>query len=373
MHPENQKVRKVQQRLFSLALIHPGYSAPYTSRERKALLKITVSIRAHKHLMDPPSTDLPKPPVPYVEGWVFSVQSHIPPPPTPVTKDCCRNFQAGRVERRQLLPVERCLRHPPLPGNMEPRTIDLKVLDLLQVGDACNAQVFTVQILEVRPDPQYFQSNRKLVAKIYDPLYFSDEEGFLNPFHCVDKHYTHEAHAYNVLSKSHGGRVPRFYGSYSLNIPVDRSEMRTVRLILMEYIPGISMQQANPEKFSRLARQEIMKSVINFESQLYEQDILLTDLHPRNVIMMEKSSFDPRQDLLFLDFAGALFGRRRDDPVTIESNLFLGRYISPLLRWNKTMAMQFNDWIDWDWQPWIEAEYAHTAATITPEMQDTYC
>ncbi|ODH50727.1 hypothetical protein GX48_03235 [Paracoccidioides brasiliensis] len=149
--------------------------------------------------------------------------------------------------------------------------------------------------------------------------------------------------------------------------------MRTVRLILMEYIPGISMQQANPENFSRLARQEIMKSVIDFESRLYEQDILLTDLSPRNVIMVEKPGFDPRRDLLFLDFAGALFGRRRDDPLAIESNLFLGRYISPLLRWDKTMAMQFNDWIDWDWQPWIEAEYAHTAATITPEMRDTYC
>ncbi|KGM92148.1 uncharacterized protein PADG_11684 [Paracoccidioides brasiliensis Pb18] len=282
---------------------------------------ITVSIKAHKHLMDPLSIDLPKPSVPYVEGWVFSIQSHIPPPLTPVTKDCCRNFQAGRVERRQLRPVEQCLRHPPLPGNMEPRTVNLKVLDLLRVGDGCNAQVFNVQVLE-----------------------------------------------------SHGGRVPRFYGSYSLNIPVDRSEMRTVRLILMEYIPGISMQQANPEKyFSRLALQEIMKSVIDFESRLYEQDILLTDLSPRNVIMVEKPGFDPRRDLLFLDFAGALFGRRRDDPLAIESNLFLGRYISPLLRWDKTMAMQFNDWIDWDWQPWIEAEYAHTAATITPEMRDTYC
>ncbi|KAL2374737.1 hypothetical protein RJZ57_000766 [Blastomyces gilchristii] len=253
--------------------------------------------------MDPPSTYLPKPPVPYVEGWVFTAHSHIPPPPTRVTKDYCRNFQTGRAERRQLLSVEQCLRHPPLPGSIGSCTVDLKILNLLRVGDGCNAQVFTVKVLKTRPNPRCFQSTRKLVAEIYDPLYFNDEEGFINPFLCVDKHYTHETHAYGVLSKLQGEQVPRFY---------------------------------------------------------------------RNVIMVEKPGFDPKQSLLFLDFADALFGRRRDDPVAIRSNLFLGQYISPLLRWDKTMAMQFNDWIDWDWQPWIEAEYTYTAAAITPEMRDTY-
>ncbi|OJD15413.1 hypothetical protein AJ78_04345 [Emergomyces pasteurianus Ep9510] len=324
--------------------------------------------------MDPPSTDLPKPPVPYVEVWVFAAQSHIPPPPTPVTKDCCRNFQTGRVERRQFHPIERCLRHPPLPGSLGSCTVDLKILNLLRVGDGCNAQVFTAEVLESRPNSQYFQSNRKLAAKVYDPLYFDDEEGFLNPFLCVDKHYTHETHTYGLLSKLQGEEVPRFYGSYSLNIPAGGSESRTVRLILMEYIPGLSMQQASPERFSRRSRQEIMKSVINFESRVYEQNILLTDLSPRNIIMVEeKPGSDSNQKLMFVDFAGAIFGRRRDDPVAISPNLFLGQYISPLLRWNKTMAMEFNDWIDWDWQPWIETEYAYTAATITPEMRDEYC
>ncbi|EQL29710.1 hypothetical protein BDFG_07702 [Blastomyces dermatitidis ATCC 26199] len=132
------------------------------------------------------------------------------------------------------------------------------------------------------------------------------------------------------------------------------------------------MQQANSQKFSCHSHQEIMKSVINFESQVYEQNILLTDLSPRNVIMVEKPGFDSKQNLLFLDFAGALFSQRRNDPVAIRSNLFLGQYISPLLQWNKTMAMQFNDWIDWDWQAWIEAEYAYTTTTITSEMWDTY-
>lgn len=42
------------------------------------------------------------------------------------------------------------------------------------------------------------------------------------------------------------------------------------------------------------------------------------------------------------------------------------------VRWDKSMAMKFNDWIDWEWRPWVEEEYAHTAASITPEMREVY-
>ncbi|PTU19128.1 hypothetical protein P175DRAFT_0440763 [Aspergillus ochraceoroseus IBT 24754] len=41
------------------------------------------------------------------------------------------------------------------------------------------------------------QEGTRLVAKIYDPLYFNDDEGYLNPFLCMDKYYTHEANAYS--------------------------------------------------------------------------------------------------------------------------------------------------------------------------------
>jgi hypothetical protein len=40
-----------------------------------------------------------------------------------------------------------------------------------------------------------------LIAKIYDLLYFDDDEGHLNPFLCVDKYYTYEANAYMALSE----------------------------------------------------------------------------------------------------------------------------------------------------------------------------
>ncbi|KAJ5458027.1 hypothetical protein N7475_009415 [Penicillium sp. IBT 31633x] len=247
--------------------------------------------------MDIPSTELPKPSIPYTKGWKFTAHSYVSPRPTPVTKHCCRNFEVGRNERSQFGPAERCLRNPPLPGNQGSRLLDLEILELLKAGDSCNAQVFTVRV----DDPEYNASDANLVAKIYDPLYFDDEEGYLNPFLGVDRHYTHEVHAYGVLSDLQGVLVPRFYGSYSLDLLVGDSAKRTVRLILIEYLPGISMQQANPKNFSQCTRQQIMTSVIQFESEVYKRDILLTDLHPRNVMMVDQ---DP-QELMFCDFGGA--------------------------------------------------------------------
>jgi hypothetical protein len=97
---------------------------------------------------------------------------------------------------------------------------------------------------------QPIENGDRLIAKIYDPLYFNDEDGRLNPFLCVDRHYAHESRAYHVLSEMQGTRIPIFYGSYSLELPTHR----TVRLILIEYIPGTTLQslktRADPSRTS---------------------------------------------------------------------------------------------------------------------------
>ena len=121
----------------------------------------------------------------------------------------------------------------------------------------------------------------KLVAKVYDPLYFHDDDGHINAFSCVDKHYTHEVHAYHTLAEVQGTFIPRFYGSFSLDIPCQNSAKRTVRLILIEYIPGLAMSQVNATRYPQDIRQQIMKAVVEFESSAYEKDIVLTDLSPR--------------------------------------------------------------------------------------------
>lgn len=68
---------------------------------------------------------------------------------------------------------------------------------------------------------------------------------------------THELRVYDVLFEMQGESVPRFYGSFTPDIPVDLFRLPSVRLILVENIPEISMQKTNPEKFSQLTRQQL--------------------------------------------------------------------------------------------------------------------
>ncbi|PWY82089.1 hypothetical protein BO70DRAFT_387225 [Aspergillus heteromorphus CBS 117.55] len=314
--------------------------------------------------------DALKPPVPYTKGQNFSILSHVAPPPTPVTYGCCLNGPAGREEQSHLTPVARCLQNPPLPGSPGSSRIDLTVVDPFRVGDGHNAQVFAAK---VQNNPQAPDGESKvLVAKVFDPLYQDDDEGYLNPFLCMNKYYTHEVHAYSILSEFQGGLIPRFYGSYTLDLPVSESAVRVVRLILIEYIPGLSMLQLKPEDFSQPCRQQIMKYIIDFESLAWKYDVGLTDLSPRNTMLLDFNCHSQRK-VVFLDFASAIFGRRLDGPITGPPNLFLGQYISPRLRWNRDLAWPFNDWIDWELVPWIEREYAHEEALITPEMRKEYC
>ncbi|KAB8270079.1 hypothetical protein BDV30DRAFT_250961 [Aspergillus minisclerotigenes] len=284
---------------------------------------------------------LRKPTIPYTMGRRLRVQSHITPSPTPVTFGCGRNDPAGRKERSLLTPFDRCVQNAPLPGKLGTRIVDLRILAPIRVGDGHSAQVF---LAETSENQSVHKGKKIVVAKVYDPLYFDDLKGSLNPFLCVDRHYTHEVHTYDLLAEFQGGLIPEFYGSFSLDLSGSGSKVRTVRLILIEQIPGPSMLQVKPEDFSQQCRQQIIKSAIDFESMAYHRHIALNHLSPRNIMLLDPSDY-PQRKIVFLDFGGTIFGRRLGGS---DDDLFPGQYISPLLRWNWDMAMQFSDWIDWE-------------------------
>lgn len=97
-----------------------------------------------------------------------------------------------------------------------------------------------------------------LLQQVYDPLYFDHSDDDTDPFLCVRCHYSREAASYTRLSDLQGTVIAAYYGSYSLELPVDDDEAktRTVRLILIEYIPGSSMQQLQPQDFSQLEQKQ---------------------------------------------------------------------------------------------------------------------
>lgn len=264
-----------------------------------------------------------------------------------------------------------CVEHPPALGRDGDDTVSLQVLDHLSAGVNHEAQVFTVRLLETT-SPLLPPKGTELVAKLYDPLYYDDEVGALDPFVCLDWDYTHEVKAYAILRNLQGHRIPKYYGSYSLTLPVDGERTRTVRMILIEHIPGLIMEDANPEFFDQTIRHDLMRSIVNLESELHGRNVSIMGLEPRKITLTSPTSDRPQ--VMFVDLGATFFGQSRTHPAATDLNPIVGGYISPTLRWKEIHKRPslFSDWIDWDWDSWVDAEFAHTVAGITKEMRELY-
>lgn len=163
----------------------------------------------------------------------------------------------------------------------------MKITRTVRVGDNQIAQLAAVQVLKVTHTTTHgLPTNLTLIAKFYDPLYFDHDQDDADPFLCVNRDYSRETATYAALPKLQGMVIPKYYGSYSLEIAVDASEKRFVRLILIESIPGSSMQQLDPAGFSQLERQIIMKAVVDAESLIYTHNVQHRDIHPRNILVL---------------------------------------------------------------------------------------
>src|SRR2546423_12654125 len=138
-----------------------------------------------------------------------------------------------------------------------------------------------------------------------------------------------------------------------------------IRLILIENVPGISMQNLSPSNFTTAERQVITKAVIDSETALYNRDIVHRDIHPRNVLILSQPS-DHARKVVLVDF-GLSRTSRCPFPEWEEKHL-PGVPISAMLRWIKPRKW-FDGRVDWDWEAWVEQHYEHTRGSITEYMQ----
>ncbi|KLJ13360.1 hypothetical protein EMPG_11698 [Blastomyces silverae] len=305
-----------------------------------------------------------KPDLPYIVGRVFTVRSHHPLPPTSTIYDCSLTSETA-YERESMHPLDRCIKHPPPAGSDGPATAELKIVGTVRIGDNHSAQLVTVQVLHTTP-PNVLPTDTNLLAKIYDPLYFDHEQDDADPFLCVGRDYTRETTAYLALSQLYGAIIPYHFGSYTLEWSIDGAATRLVRLILIELVSGMSMQQLSPADFSQKGRQAIMKAVIDAETELYTRNVRHRDIHPRNILLLNTAK---ARKITIVDFGKAVIGRT---PFPEEEQRYLpGVPISPLLRWNRAWGFWhvFDAWVDWDWQPWLEDVYGDTGASITDDMR----
>ena len=127
-----------------------------------------------------------------------------------------------------------------------------------------------------------------LVAKIYDPVFFDDDEAqWFDPFALRDLGVSSEVEAYERLTPLQGTKVPRFYGHFMAALP--SQDGRTVNVILLEYVPGKDMRVLVPgeeaEKICGKHREAVIDTALRLFFDILAYGVRHTDMQPRNVIV----------------------------------------------------------------------------------------
>lgn len=308
--------------------------------------------------------DIPKPDLPYVNGFEFSAIEYFPPEPRIKSFTLTPDEAAKRANIDVLT---RCLTRKPIAGCQGSQCLRLQIREAIRVGDGKTSQIVLVNVISGQP------FGTLIIAKLYDPLYYDHSNDDVDPFLFVDVEYTRESAAYRYLHGKGQKCIPRYYGSYSMDISYSDHQLRTVRLILLEYVNGYSMVTINPNNFPGYFRKAVMKQIVDIESQLYKVNVRHGDTHPRNIIIQYHNIEMSEPRVKFIDFGHAVIGRSPNPQNRDYEKRFLpGVYISPLLRWFKARGREpvcnFQDWINWDWNEWLLGTYLSDKDNITSEL-----
>lgn len=343
----------------------PALLVPHTNTPVSAKRVPGMPIRGFTYLRKHPGER--KPALPYDPGLVLEAQACAPPPPPP--PPFFGTTAKGQVEHdiEHLPPLEACLRHPPPGGSLRHERVRLEVKRQVRVRDLVSAQLMQVRILDRRgrkaqselPDPA---NSTAIVAKLYDPLYSDWENGRLDPFQSSDHAFAAETKAYLHLKQVYGSLVPRYFGSYSVEVPVpgdNTIHTRPVRAILYEYISGSPLDEIEADNYSTSQRKAIMTAVINAYSILTQMDVAPLDFHPRNIILVSANEGE-KAEVRLIDFGMAWSGERMERDGYVPKPELEPR-VDIVEHWyDKTMRDSMRDFawlVDWPWNEWLVEEY----------------
>ena len=244
----------------------------------------------HSHT---PSNDCP--PCPYVVGFSTTAVGHEPP--NPFGPDYTTRYPDQTLNSADLSHQEICFSTSRLPGHtLSNHTMALTITSTIRVGAQTGPQVVVV--------------NHKLIAKIYDPMYYDSTE-YSDVVKCADRAYSREAAAYSHLKQfpEVSEDIPAFHGTWTIDVKSTfskeggaASRSRTVHLILLEHLQGRCMASIDPHTLSEPARSAILKQCINAEIRILHTGLAHRDLAPRNIILVGTDYKTPNLQVKVIDF-----------------------------------------------------------------------
>ncbi|KJF60751.1 uncharacterized protein CIMG_12188 [Coccidioides immitis RS] len=181
------------------------------------------------------------------------------------------------------------------------------------------------------------------IAMLYGPLYVNysvdDADPFLRSTTIICARQSHKPTP--LISK--GKLITTYYGSHSLELSVKNGD-------LIELVPGPSTHERQQQDFS--AGEET---------------------HSETYYLMRNQLCMPAmvRRIVLLDFEWNKVSQHCKPGLEQEQKSLPGTYISPLLRSHEVSCplAKFKEWVNWDYRPQFETEYAHTASSVTPYME----
>ncbi|KAJ4336706.1 hypothetical protein N0V95_008544 [Ascochyta clinopodiicola] len=241
---------------------------------------------------------------PYVLGATFIAHRHLPPVPFGGYYSKCECPNQDDLQRTSQF--DWCVAHPPAEGTtLLDHAHTFTIQSVIRTGENCGAQIVL--------------TNSGLVAKIYDPLFYSFQNQEVLDFNvdvatAADSEYSIEAAAYSELQQTsaEGSITPQYHGSWTIDITSDvqgEHINREVRLILVEYVPGVRMIDIDPDRLTSEVREYVMIRVIEADYDLRHAGVRHDDLSPRNIILSEEpDTIDP--NLREMGIVGRWEGRK---------------------------------------------------------------
>ena len=226
----------------------------------------------------------------YHPGAVFQLFKQQPPTlPIPLSNNLksllSRDDRKLEQTRGRLY---NCYRHNiPIPPNSSP-ALSVTLASPLSAG--IRERPTQVWKVSSGSGPNGSHSEPTLVARFYDPFYYNDPKGEIDPFIDIDRSTAIEPEAYRRLQPVQGSLVPKFHGLFLCRIP---SQLRNVYVILLDYVRGVDLASLHSRALCADHKNAITDEVVQVISRLHFLGVEHHDITPGNLILLPSNSAGP--------------------------------------------------------------------------------